>query len=473
MKPSRMLVVLIAFFTIVLTAICAGNMFVLVRAIDSLSASISHGTSDMLANSIGLGVEEDSGDGYTAESNSAEEGYEETVGLYSDDGYDDYDEDAGEWAEEYDPDSEEYNGSAIESYDNIPESDYVDEQSGDDSEIAAYKGQGNAPVDETSSDAYDIPNDPPEYSEVPEKTDINHEESDDNSVLPDSVEDDYGQSDIDSLSIDDTTVQEYSPEPSTDLNETSSSDEYDHEVPTDSLPVETFSEGEGLPGHDGLVDSSFVDDDSVTPDSVEGDYDRPDVDSLSIDDTTVQEDSPEPSTDLNETSSSDEDDHEVPTDSLPVETFSEGEDHPGHDDLPLKDGFLDAEDHGSAYAMQILSESTAQSGVLVPSGDHFEIVVGAGKEQSVTFDCKKLSDYRDLSFSLCVEGGGTGNTEVFIVAAVDTPNEDSVLFQSDSCSTPQALRVDTGQSPVFTMHITNRSDCDIKVLLSDLTVAQN
>ena len=392
MKPSRMLVVLIAFFTIVLTAICAGNMFVLVRAIDSLSASISHGTSDMLANSIGLGVEEDSGDGYTAESNSAEEGYEETVGLYSDDGYDDYDEDAGEWAEEYDPDSEEYNGSAIESYDNIPESDYVDEQSGDDSEIAAYKGQGNAPVDETSSDAYDIPNDPPEYSEVPEKTDINHEESDDNSVLPDSVEDDYGQSDIDSLSIDDTTVQEYSPEPSTDLNETSSSDEYDHEVPTDSLPVETFSEGE---------------------------------------------------------------------------------DHPGHDDLPLKDGFLDAEDHGSAYAMQILSESTAQSGVLVPSGDHFEIVVGAGKEQSVTFDFKKLSDYRDLSFSLCVEGGGTGNTEVFIVAAVDTPNEDSVLFQSDSCSTPQALRVDTGQSPVFTMHITNRSDCDIKVLLSDLTVAQN
>ena len=392
MKPSRMLVVLIAFFTIVLTAICAGNMFVLVRAIDSLSASISHGTSDMLANSIGLGVEEDSGDGYTAESNSAEEGYEETVGLYSDDGYDDYDEDAGEWAEEYDPDSEEYNGSAIESYDNIPESDYVDEQSGDDSEIAAYKGQGNAPVDETSSDAYDIPNDPPEYSEVPEKTDINHEESDDNSVLPDSVEDDYGQSDIDSLSIDDTTVQEYSPEPSTDLNETSSSDE---------------------------------------------------------------------------------DDHEVPTDSLPVETFSEGEDHPGHDDLPLKDGFLDAEDHGSAYAMQILSESTAQSGVLVPSGDHFEIVVGAGKEQSVTFDFKKLSDYRDLSFSLCVEGGGTGNTEVFIVAAVDTPNEDSVLFQSDSCSTPQALRVDTGQSPVFTMHITNRSDCDIKVLLSDLTVAQN
>ena len=213
--------------------------------------------------------------------------------MYSDDEYDENpSEDAGEWAEECDSSSEEYDEDSDEWYDNVSDSGCGDEQSGEYPEIAVDEGQENTPVDETSLEAfvYDIPYDPPEYVEAPKETGINPEEPENGSVTPASTEDDYAQSDIDGVSLGDTAVQEDGLELSAGLNETSSGNADDYEVPTDFLPVEARSENEGISRHDGLA---------------------------------------------------------------------------------VEYGFLDAEDYDGANAMQLLSESTTQSGVLIRSGDHF------------------------------------------------------------------------------------------------------
>lgn len=167
----------------------------------------------------------------------------------------------------------------------------------------------------------------------------------------------------------------------------------------------------------------------------------------------------------------DEPDAPLPADERPEAEYTVLPEDIGHaDDSTVKDIAPGAKDPDNAGSVRLLYESVTHSGGFLPSADHFEILAAAGEEQVVTFTFQKATEYSGLFFTVCAEGDGARDTEVCIAGR--TGGEESSLYHSSSCTTPQPIRVDVRQVSTFTIHVSNHSGHEARLVFYDLGVSQ-
>lgn len=439
MKQSRLLVVLITCSTIVLTAICTGNMFVLVRAIEALSASIEHEASDMLVGNANLCEAEDSSSGYTVESAPAEDPGD----WYSSD---EYEEDSGEdtdvWTEEHDSGGEDRDGGPDEWYDSDsdrgPEDELANEgeQSGKYPEIAEDEGQGalsNGSGGDWSNDAYSVAS----SEQASEKAEAGLSDSDISSFTEESV------TGTDAAADKETADKK--------------SEQEDMDVPSG---VDTSADG---PSADELATyggSACSMEESEAQEMSKADQ----LDNSTLDYHT------EPIVSENEAVSADSAADSGDSTNLGPKSVAESvEASAGLAESTVPEPTASTEDIGGEKIAELLSDSVSyESGGYTQDGDGFSLLADAGEEQVVIFNAEGLNSFKHLSFTIC---GSTpsGEIDVIVCGGELPPNRQTF----NSCQEPRDVQIELTDISVVEIHFKNTSNQESRLIFSQLTVSDD